>query len=162
MAAFFTILRTWLQHSHNKRLYTNDYLICLALMLHVVLTITVQCMAPVVDETFQNLTGSGNGTVTVSSLPLASSAKFLKYQFATLYLVWTALWTVKLASLSFFWRLFTSVQTNARLFWRIMCGITVITWIVCLLLQGFACLPLLETFRLSKHYSFRGNVVDCL
>ncbi len=146
MAACLTTLRTWLQYSHNKRLYTNDFLICFAIVLHVILSITVHFMVPVIYETFSGL----RNNATVTSLPGAQFTKFLKYQFTVLYLIWTALWTVKLAMLSFFWRLFTSVQTNVRVFWWIMCGITIATWIVSLFLQAFACSPPSKSFNMGE------------
>lgn len=114
-----------------------------------VLSITVQCMVPVITKTFGGL----RDTTVLSSLPRAQSTKFLKYQFAILYLIVTALWTVKLAMLSFFWRLFTSVETNARIFWWIMCGITILTWIVSLLLQAFAVSPPSKSFDMGEYSS---------
>ena len=145
-AAILTILRTWLQFTHNKRLYTNDILICGAAILHIVLSITIHCMSPIVYEAFKGLTS----VVVLSTLPQAQMTTFLKYQFAVLYLIWTALWTVKLAMLSFYWRLFISVKTNAKVFWWIMCGVTIVTWVVCLLSQAFACSPPSESFNLRE------------
>ena len=42
----FTTARTRLQYLHNRRLYTNDYLICLALIFRLVLSILYQVMSP--------------------------------------------------------------------------------------------------------------------
>jgi len=106
-------------------------------------------MVPVITETFSG----SRDTADFSSLPGAQATKFLKYQFAVLYLIWTALWTVKLAMLSFFWRLFTSVKTNAGVFWWIMCGITIVTWIASLLLQAFASSPPSKSFDMGEYSS---------
>ena len=46
LAATFTVTRTRLQYSHNQRLHINDYLICLALIFHIVLSILYQVMSP--------------------------------------------------------------------------------------------------------------------
>ena len=145
------MLRTWLQTRHNKRLHTNDVLICLAAMLHVALSITITCMAPVVYDTLDAILHMS----TLATWPKALFAVYLKYQFAALYLIWTALWTIKLAMLSFFWRLFTSVKTKARLFWWCMCGVTVMTWILCIVLQAFACSPPSQSFNICQRPSFR-------
>ena len=75
---------------------------------------------------------------------------YLRLQFALTTLSWTTLRLVKLSLLIFFWRLFDSVRTHARLFWWIMCGITVATYIVSMFLQGFNCLPLGSFFTFGK------------
>ena len=46
MTAIFTAARTRLQYLYNRRLYINDYLFCLALIFHLVLSILYQVMSP--------------------------------------------------------------------------------------------------------------------
>ncbi|MDI1485583.1 MAG: hypothetical protein OHK93_000721 [Ramalina farinacea] len=143
LAACFTAIRTWLQYSHNRRFYINDYFILCALLVHVVLSILYQLNAPPMYE----LEPIVNGFKTVDPLRLHYYDYYLRLQFALTILSWTTLWLVKLSLLTFFWRLFDSVRTHARLFWWVMCGITAATYIVSVFLQGFACLPLGSFFK---------------
>ena len=113
------------------------------------LSITITCTAPLIYKTFNEFSGS----VLSGRTSPALFNQYLKYQFAVLYLIWTALWTVKLAILSFFWRLFVSVKTNARIFWWFMCGITITTWIVSLILQAVACSPPSSSFDIGEWIS---------
>lgn len=146
LAACFTALRTWLQYSHNRRFYINDYLILCALLVHVVLSILYQLIAPPMYE----LEPIINGFKTVDSSRLHYYNYYLRLPFAVTTLSWTTLWLVKLSLLTFFWRLFDSVRTHARLFWWVMCGITIATYIVSMFLQGFACLPLGSFYKFGK------------
>lgn len=137
IATFFTILRTWLQYSHNRCLFANDILIFLALMFHVVLSILYQFMSPPMYE----VVAVGVKSQIANALFASHFVRYLRLQFAVTYMYWTSLWLVKLALLSFFWRLYESVRTNVRVFVGIMCSITIATWTISLFLQGFACSP---------------------
>ena len=77
---------------------------------------------------------------------------YLRLQFAITILSWATLWAVKLALLSFFWRLFDSVRTHARIFWWAMCGITVLTFVISVFLFGFNCFPLGSFFRFGEYH----------
>ena len=143
---FFTILRTWLQYSHNRRLFANDILIFLALTFHVVLSILYQFMCPPMYE----IVAVGVKSQIPNALFASYFVRYLKFQFAVTYMYWTSLWLVKLALLSFFWRLYESVRTNVRVFVGIMCSITIATWIISLFLQGFACSPSTKFFVPGK------------
>lgn len=81
---------------------------------------------------------------------IQSAQRFLSYQFALLLLLWTTLWAVKFSLLIFFWRLFDSVQTRARIFWYIMIVITASTYVVTIFIQLFACGSPQNFFELSK------------
>ena len=82
---------------------------------------------------------------------------FLRLEFVILIFWWTQLWLVKLALLTFFWRLFDSVRTHARMFWWIMLFVTISTWTVAIFLHIFSCLPVGSFFRLGGCMA-RGNV----
>ena len=146
LAAIFTVVRTRLQYLHNRRLYINDYLICLAFAVHVVLSTLYQIMSPpmydleIVTYRLHQITGS----------EILRFEFYLRLQFAATYLYWSSLWLVKLALLTFFWRLFESVQTHTRYYWWLMCGITILTWTISLFLQGFACKPPSSFFRFGE------------
>lgn len=85
---------------------------------------------------------------------------YLRLQFAVTYVFWSALWSVTLAFLTFFWRLFDSVRTHVRLFWWVMCGVTIATWTISLFLQGFACKPAGRFFKLGKTHYTRPRGLD--
>ena len=82
-----------------------------------------------------------------------SAQTFLPYQFALLLLLWTTLWAVKFSLLIFFWRLFDSVHTKARIFWYVMIVVTASTYIVTIFIQLFACGSPQNFFTLSKSES---------
>lgn len=65
---------------------------------------------------------------------------------------WFGLWLVKLAVLAFYWRLFDSVRTHARLFWWFMSGVTISTFVVAVFLQSFACKPLGSFYQFGKRW----------
>lgn len=90
------------------------------------------------------------GLVQITASNIERFEYYLRLQFAVTYVFWSALWSVKLALLTFFWRLFESVRTHVRPFWWVMCGITVATWTISLFLQGFACKPASSFFKLGK------------
>ena len=149
LAALFTALRSWLQFRHNNRWFANDYLLAAALVLHLALSVTITCLTPIL---YKGL----NGILIAGSLNLAAvdflQPIYLKYQFAALLQTWTALWMVKMAILSFYWRLFKSVRTKARIFWWIIFGITIATWIISIVLQVVACDPPSQTFSPGRHF----------
>lgn len=116
------------------------------MLVHIVLSILYQLNAPPMYE----LEPIVNGFQTPEPSRLHYYDYYLRLQFALTTLSWTTLWLVKLSLLTFFWRLFDSVRTHARLFWWVMCGITIATYIVSMFLQGFACLPLGSFFTFGK------------
>ena len=149
LAALFTALRSWLQFRHNKRWFANDYLLGVALILHLALSTTITVMTP-------NLYNGLYGILRADELDLTTidflQPIYLKYQFAALIQLWTTLWTVKIAMLSFYWRLFTSVRTKARIFWWIIFGITIATWVVSVVLQTVACDPPSQPFNPGRPF----------
>ena len=148
LAAISTTIRTRLQYRHNQRLYVNDYLICLALIFHVILSILFQLMSPPMYSFVAVLSSSAQP----SHSHITHIEYYLRLQFAVTYIYWSTLWLVKLALLTFFWRLFESLWTHARLFWKFMCTITVATWIISIFLLGFACKPPSNLFIFGKEY----------
>ena len=142
LAAFLTALRTWLQYKHNGTLYLNDYLITLAFLFQLALSILYTVFAPLMYEIV--------AVAAFGAVPTPSFARhhvqYLKFSFAADAIFLTAVWTVKLAILAFFWRLLKSVRTKARVFWWVMSSFTVATWIVSFFMQNLACVPLNETF----------------
>ena len=135
----FVALRTWVQYFHsNNRLYSNDYLIFLALICHICAIAVCQSAIPYMYEIEKfKLVVFAGGTPTLGMIQSATT--FLPHQFALLFLLWTTLWSVKFSLLIFFWRLFDSVQTRARIFWYIMIVITASTFTITVFIQLFAC-----------------------
>lgn len=146
LAAMFTAARTWLQYLHNRRLYINDYLIGLALFFHLVLSILYQVMSP----SMYSVVAAMDGLEQITASNIIRFDHYLRLQFAVTYVFWSALWSVKLALLTFFWRLFDSVRTHVRPFWWVMCSVTISTWTISLVLQGFACKPAGSFFKMGK------------
>ena len=151
LAAFLTVLRTWLQYKHNETLFLNDYLICLALLFQFVLSILYTAFVPIMYEVV--------AVSTFRATPAASfghhCVQFLKFSFAADAIFLTAVWTVKLALLAFFWRLLKSVRTKARVLWWVMGSFTIGTWIVSFFMQNLSCSPLNETFTPGMcHFCF--------
>jgi hypothetical protein len=146
---FFVGLRTWVQWRYAKKLFSNDYLIFGALACHIGATITCQLALPYMYDIEQlKLVLKKGGTPTLQMAAMAQA--FLGYQFALLFLLWTTLWAVKFSLLVFFWRLFDSVHTKARIFWYVMCGVTASTYIVTIFIQLFACDSPANFFKLGE------------
>ena len=147
-AAILTALRSWLQFRHNGRWYANDYLLGVALILHVALSVIISCAAPSLYHGLGAVAASA--TLNEAAVGLLQPS-FLKYQFSALLLLWTALWTVKIAMLSFYWRLFNVVKTKARILWWIISGITIGSYLVSIVLQIVACDPPSQLFSPGMH-----------
>ncbi|KAF1965308.1 hypothetical protein BU23DRAFT_604310 [Bimuria novae-zelandiae CBS 107.79] len=134
----FVGFRTFIQYQHNKKLFSNDYVILFALFCHVGSAIISQLMIPPMYE-LEAL----KSILAVGGIPPANAQDramlYLKYQFAVLITLWTTLWSVKLSLLLFFWRLFDSLQTRMRIFWYIMLFVTASTYIITIFMQLFAC-----------------------
>ena len=156
LAAIFTAARTRLQYLHNRRLYINDYLICLALIFQLVLSILYQIMSP----PMYSLVAAMDGLEQITAANIIRFEYYLRLQFAVTYIFWSALWSVKLALLTFFWRLFDSVRTHVRPFWWVMCAVTIATWTISLFLQGFACKPAGSFFKLGMTHRNRPKSLD--
>jgi hypothetical protein len=147
--------RTYIQYKHNKKLFSNDYVILFALFCHVGSAIISQLMIPPMYEleTLKN-------TLATGGIPPANAQErallYLKYQFAILITFWTTcryepstllsitsdkciVWSVKLSLLLFFWRLFDSLQTRMRIFWYMMLFVTASTYVITTSIQLFAC-----------------------
>jgi hypothetical protein len=137
VAAIFTALRTWLQYRHNQCLYINDILILAALMFLIVTSILYQLASPLMFE-LEAMTG---GYEVPTPTLIDRLDMFLRLFFAITYIFYAMLWTVKLALLFFFWRLFQSVQSHMRLFWWFMVFLVFSTWTISLFLTAFACNP---------------------
>lgn len=145
VGAALTPLRTWYQYRTNRKLFANDYLILSAFIFHVATAAVNQIMIAPMYE-----------VVLVSSLLRQPGADFvetanffLRLQFAVDLLLWTTTWLVKFSLLSFFWRLFDSVESPMRIFWWIMCFLTAATYICAVVLQMFACDPLSKFFTIG-------------
>jgi hypothetical protein len=152
----FVALRTWVQYTNSKRLFSNDYLIFLALVCHIGAVATCQGAIPYMYgiERLKLIVMAGGQP----ALDMVESAEiFLRYQFALLFLLWTTLHSVKFSLLIFFWRLFDSVQTRVRTFWYVMLVITASTYIVTIFIQLFACGSPQNFFKLSKLPDDRGT-----
>jgi hypothetical protein len=149
----FVTFRTYIQYQHNKKLFSNDYVILFALLCHVGSAVISQLMIPPMYELeeLKSILASGG-------IPPANAQErallYLKYQFAVLITFWTTcmnhpilsftsnkciVWSVKLSLLLFFWRLFDSLQTRMRIFWYMMLFVTASTYVVTIFIQLFAC-----------------------
>ena len=145
LAASLTVLRTLLQYKHNERLYLNDYLITLALLFQLALSILYTVFAPLMYEVVAIAAFGARQTTSFGH----HHVQYVKFSFAADALFLAAAWTVKLAMLAFFWRLLKSVRTKARVLWWVMSSFTIATWIVSACMQNLACVPLNETFTPS-------------
>ena len=146
-------LRTYVQYKKSHRLFANDYFIFFALVMHVTAAILYQLAIPPMYE----LVNVGMGIIPAAPNFMARASLFLKLQFAVDYVLWTTLWAVKFSLLLFFWRLFDSVQSHARIFWWTMCGVTASTWIVAVVLQAHACDPIKDFFTLGRSILFTST-----
>ena len=138
LCTLFVAVRTWVQFKHSKRLFSNDYIIFLAIACHVGSAITTQVMMPSMYE-LEHV----KQILALGGFPPADfttrAELYLRCQFALLILLWTTLWAVKFSLLFFFWRLFDSLRTKVRIFWFVMCFITASTYITTIFIQLFAC-----------------------
>ncbi|KAK8038224.1 hypothetical protein PG994_014991 [Apiospora phragmitis] len=140
-SAAFIGTRTYIQCRRTRgKLYTNDYLIFLALLCHLAAAIVCQVAIPSMyelerfiailrdnqarGESGSNTTGAQQHiSIATSPTPLnvtassteqrfvANTELYFRYQFALSLLLWTTLWAVKFSLLFFFWRLFDSVTS---------------------------------------------------
>lgn len=144
-----------LQYAHNRRLFINDYLIAGGMVVHIVFSSLNTAIGPSMYQMESVLAGLRQAKA--SELPTFNYNLRLQFTLTTIF--WTGLWLVKLAVLVFFWRLFDSVKTRARLFWWVMTAITISTWLISVLINFFACQPLGSCYRFGEQPAsgdFRG------
>ena len=84
-----------------------------------------------------------NGNLQPTPENLARETTLLRLDVAEFYLLYSTLWSVKLAVLIFFWRLFGDRQQSPWLksWWWVTTGFTVATWAVCLGTIPYGYLP---------------------
>jgi hypothetical protein len=142
LASSFVSLRTFYQYRCNRRFYINDYLILFAMFCHTLTGIIYQIAIP---PMFQ-LELVGAGIIEIPADFVKNANFFLRLQFALDLLLWTTLWSIKFSLLSFFWRLFDSIETHLKIFWWVMCCLTASTYATSVVLQHFACDPISNFF----------------
>jgi hypothetical protein len=134
----FVALRTWVQFRNTNKFYSNDFLIIFATTCHVLSAVIYQLAVPTMYRLEQEKGVMALGGSPQEDFPETVNL-YLRYHFCLLILLWVTLWAVKFSLLLFFWRMFDSIQTRARIFWWIMCALTASTFIVALFIQLFAC-----------------------
>ena len=146
----FVILRTWVQFRNTKKFYSNDLLIIFAMACHLLAAIIYQLALPVMYKIGkENMLLARGGTPSERFTDRVEL--YLRYHFCLLILLWVTLWAVKFSLLLFFWRIFDSIQTRARLLWWTMCALTAATFTVALFLQLFACGSPSNLYKLGMH-----------
>lgn len=142
-------LRTWLQFRNTRRFYSNDFLIIFATTCHLLATIIYQLAAPTMYK-FEEQKATLTAGVVGAAERLDRETLYLRYHFCLLILLWVTLWAVKFSLLLFFWRMFDSIQTRAKAFWWVVCGLTASTFVVALFIQLFACETPANLFIVGK------------
>ena len=87
LSTIFTLLRTYLPHTHNHRLHLNDILILLALLLLILLSILKLFLVPLIHE----IADAPPDQKTNAAYYNNSTVPFTKLEFASSCLNWTAL-----------------------------------------------------------------------
>jgi hypothetical protein len=142
-------LRTWVQVRNTRRFYSNDFLLIFATTCHLLAAIIYQLAASTMYklESDREALAAGDGN---TDLILDRQNLYLRYHFCLLILLWVTLWAVKFSLLLFFWRMFDSLQTRAKAFWWMVCGLTAATFVVALFVQLFACDTPANLFTVGK------------
>lgn len=136
IAIMFVSFRIWARIKGFKRLYWDDFLVLVAVILHIVTGIVWQTfMAHDMYETMNVLTGL--------QLPepnfLAHGHRYAKSSLASLLLFYSTLWAIKFSFLIFFRRLGRHVRRQRLLWWPIF-GFTVTSYLIILGVTPYRCL----------------------
>ena len=134
----FVAVRTWLQFRNTSKIYGNDLLILFALTCHVLAAIIYQLALPVMYRLDKEITETSLGRPPSDGFTQRTEL-YLRYHLCLLILLWVTLWAVKFSLLFFFWRMFDSIQSRARVLWWLMTFFTASTFLVALFVQLFAC-----------------------
>jgi hypothetical protein len=142
LATVFTMIKTAIRLYVSKRLFADDLLVYLALMLLVVMGV----LYTLINDTIFEIDMVGMGDMLPPPGFEDNVAFFLKVQFAIIVIFWTTLWAVKLSFLMYYKKLFSGLPGNEQRVWWAVTVFAVLSYIGCWITQLLSCTPISTYF----------------
>lgn len=146
LSLFFVVGRTVVRVYRAEGLSGDDYWIYFAWFILVVNAIL---------QTFQTphlyyLALASAGLVPVDEVLIHHGNVYVRYEFASIGLFWTILWSVKASFLTLFWKLFKGLPYYRR-WWVCVAAFTVLAYFGCWISSILNCHPAKEYFDFGKN-----------
>ena len=130
----FLIFRLFVKLRAFRKLYNDDYLVILAYVIKLVISVLLQMQSPALYE--QYAVQSGQKPVTPDFLE--REIAFLRYIVPLNILFYSCLWAIKFSLLFFFRRLCSHVR-GQKIWWWFVFILTILAYIACIADIGFTC-----------------------
>ena len=145
LAAIFVVARTMIRYFRIERLGYDDYWIFFAFIVLMANAILQHYQAP---HTYY-LSNVQAGLIPVGPGLFDHGNAYVRYEFASIGLFWTILWSVKASFLALFWKLFEGLHVFQK-WWYGVCIFTFLTYVGCWIASINNCHPASAYFRFGK------------
>lgn len=142
LATVFAMIKTAIRLYVSKRLFIDDLLVYVALMLLVVMGI----LYTLINETIFEIDMVGMGEMLPPPGFEDNVGFFLRAQFAIIVIFWTTLWAVKLSLLMYYKKLFSGLPGHEQRVWWAVTVFAVLSYIGCWITQLLSCTPISTYF----------------
>lgn len=134
LAVLFTVFRYYIRLTTFRRLYLDDALVGIALVILLASAVIYQVMA----DTMYGVLTIGAGHAIPGPYFLKDVTYYLKLQFTITILFWSCLWAVKFAFMAFFYKLGQGLKRQQML-WTVVLAFTVLAYVGCVISYPIAC-----------------------
>ena len=145
VAIVITFLRCFVRFSENRRLFSDDYWIIIALVLLVATAVLQTLLTPDIYFIIQ----LGAGILHLDQTDVARMTRYRALAWSEIVIFLSQLWCVKASFLSLFYRLFTQLPGHRR-FWWVVAVFTGLAYIGCWMTTIFVCHPPSSFFHFRK------------
>ncbi|KAI5839616.1 hypothetical protein DFP73DRAFT_598599 [Morchella snyderi] len=143
-AIFLMVFRLWIRWQKHGSLYIDDLFVFFAGFFCFVIAVMHTLITPYIFDIME----AQAGLVTPDAEWMKRIYMYLKMQWATIFIFWQLLWSVKFSLLLFFRRLMDGIDGMMKWWWAVVCLNTML-WISVMLSQFVNCRPFSSSFKLG-------------
>lgn len=136
LAGCFVVARTTIRFYTLSRLQIDDYWVYFAWAILCINALLTTLQAPHLYYVARAIAG----LVPPDEKLLYHGNKYVRYEFPSIGLFWTVLWSVKASFLTLFWKLFEGLRGYKRWWWGVLV-FTALTYVGCWIASGLNCHP---------------------
>lgn len=143
LATIFTIIKTIIRLHISKKLFIDDALVYIALIVLIIMGV----LYTLVNDTIFEIILVSTGKLPATPSFFLRMTFFLRIQFAIIVLFWTALWAVKFSFLVYYKKLFIGLPGNMQKAWWAVSAFALCAYIGCWITQLTSCEPMSSYFN---------------